>query len=46
MEYVLPLANMDALGDVSEEYIHENIEMVETEPFNDQLDNQGLGSQL
>jgi hypothetical protein len=46
LDTAIPLASMDAFGDISENYIHENIDMLETEPFSDQMDNQGLNSQL
>ena len=37
----VPLSNMDALSDVSDNYIHKHIDLVETAPFSDQFENQG-----
>ena len=38
------MANKDAVGKFSDDYIHENIELVETDPFSDQLDTFDIGS--
>ena len=32
---VLPLSNVDAFADISDEYIHGNIKLVETDSFSD-----------
>ena len=40
-ENVLPLSNMDAGSDLSDKYIHANINLTDTAPFSDQFENQG-----
>ena len=35
LSYALPLSNMDVFGNLADEFIHENIPLVETDPFSD-----------
>ena len=44
MDIALPLSNMDAGAAVSDEWVHNNVPLVETAPFNDQFDNFDFGS--
>ena len=40
LSVVLPLSNVDAGSDLSDEEIHDNIELVKTAPYSDQFKNQ------